>query len=278
MKDWPKISIVTPSYNQAAFLEQTIRSVLEQNYPNLEYIIIDGGSTDGSVDIIRKYIDKLAYWVSEKDEGHADALNKGFRRATGEIAAFLNSDDLYCPGVLKDIAETFMADKDVDFVFGNRITVDENGRTLRDDRHTRFSFAALVLYGMIVSQPATFWKRELFEKYGYFSREYFFSFDYEFFCRIGAHIKAKHIRKHLAKFRRHTTSKTCTVSDVGWKDNVRIHETYKKQVCKGWPERLVILAVFAHRTFWYVVQGDGLYVLKGVVRRMLPQTLRAQWM
>lgn len=201
MNEWPKISVVTPSYNQGEFLEKTIRSVIEQNYPNLEYIIIDGGSADGSVDIIRKYSDKLTYWVSEKDMGQTHAINKGFRRVTGDIVAYLNSDDMYCPDALETVAKTFMAYDNIDFVFGNKFAVDENENVLRDERHTRFSFAALIVLGMVVSQPACFWKRSLFEKYGYFDESMRFCMDYEFFCRIGQHIKAKHIRQYLAKFR-----------------------------------------------------------------------------
>jgi glycosyltransferase involved in cell wall biosynthesis len=278
MNDWPKISVVTPSFNQAVFLERTIQSVLSQNYPNLECIIIDGGSTDGSVDIIKKYEKNLAYWVSEKDNGQTHAINKGFRRATGDIVAWLNSDDEYCPGALKTVARTFMEDKELDVVFGNRLTIDENENILRDDRHTRYTFAALILYGMIISQPASFWKRRLLEQYGYLEESMRFAMDYEFFCRIGSHIKAKHIRKHLAKFRHHSSSKTCTIQDVAKREHRQISEKYLKEACKGWPEKLVMLAVFVHRTFWYVVQGDGFYVLKGIARRMLPQTLRPQWM
>ena len=103
----PRISIVTPSFNQGQFLEETIRSVLEQGYPNLEYMVIDGGSTDGSIEIIRKYEKRLAYWTSEPDRGQADAINKGWRRATGEILAYLNSDDTYCPNALRLAAEAF---------------------------------------------------------------------------------------------------------------------------------------------------------------------------
>jgi glycosyltransferase involved in cell wall biosynthesis len=274
MNERPKISIVTPSYNQGAFIERTIQSVLNQNYPNLEYIIIDGGSTDGSMEIIKKYQDKLAYWVSEKDRGQAHAINKGFHRATGDIVGWLNSDDEYCSGTLETVAKTFTADNDVDFVFGNRITIDENGRILRDERHTRFSFSALVLYGMIVSQPASFWKRELFEKYGYLDESKRFCMDYEFFCRIGAHIKAKHIRKHLARFRRHPSSKSSTIRNVALEEHSRIRERYLDAACKGYPKQLVLLAMFTYRAFWYAVQGDGLYVIRGICRRALPQNLR----
>lgn len=274
MNEFPKISIVTPSYNQGAFIERTIRSVLNQNYPNLEYIIIDGGSTDDSTEIIKRYQDKLAYWVSEKDRGQAHAINKGFRRATGDIVGWLNSDDEYCPGALETVAKTFTANNDVDFVFGNRITVDENGRILRDERHTRFSFSALVLYGMIVSQPASFWKRELFEKYGYLDESKRFCMDYDFFCRIGAHIKAKHIRKHLARFRRHPSSKSSTIRKVALEEHRQIRERYLAAACKGYPRQFVVPAMFTYRAFWYVVQGDGLYVIRGICRRLLPQNLR----
>ena len=127
-KNWPKISIITPSYNQGEFLERTILSVIEQNYPNLEYIIIDGGSTDGSVDIIQKYADKLAYWISEKDNGQTHAINKGFKKATGEIVAWLNSDDELCEGALMAVASVFMEHDEADFVFGNQYSIDSNGK------------------------------------------------------------------------------------------------------------------------------------------------------
>jgi glycosyltransferase involved in cell wall biosynthesis len=268
MQEWPKISVVTPSYNQAEFLERTIVSVLSQGYPNLEYIIIDGGSTDGSVDIIRKYADKLSYWISEKDKGQTDALNKGFRRCTGDIVAWLNSDDEYCCDSLKSAAREFMSDSSLDIVFGNRLTVDENGKILRDDRHTRVTFPALILYGQVISQPASFWKRSLFDKYGYLDESLKFCMDYEFYCRIGTNIKTKHIKTHLAKFRRHSSSKTCTVQDVFREEHGRIRKQYIQAACKGWPPFLVKLFVYISRSWWYCMQGDACYVLKGITRRM----------
>jgi glycosyltransferase involved in cell wall biosynthesis len=274
MNDWPKISIVTPSFNQAVFLEHTIQSVLGQNYPNLEYIIIDGGSTDGSVEIIKKYAAHLAYWVSEKDSGQTNAINKGFRRATGEIVAWLNSDDEYCPGALEVVARIFMSDSELDFVYGNRESIDCNGKVLRNERHTRFSFAALILHGMILTQPSSFWKRELFNKFGYLDESLRFCMDYEFFCRIGQHIKAKHVRHTLSRFRWHEKSKSATIRDVQAAEHSAIAKRYVRAVCGNFPVWLVKLQMLVGRSFWYTAQGDFLYVARGMIRRMLPPGLR----
>ena len=278
MTNWPKISIITPSYNQGVFLEQTIRSVLEQDYPNLEYIIIDGGSTDTSVDIIKKYADKLAYWVSEKDQGQTDAINKGFKKSTGEIVAWLNSDDVYCPDTLQAVADAFRADPNLDFVFGNKLAVDENEITFRDDRHTRFSFAALILQGSILSQCASFWKRKLFEKHGYLDESLRFCMDYEFFCRIGQHIKTRYVRKNFAKFRWHSDSKSSTIQDVRLDEHNMIKNRYLKSACHGFPPSIALLGTFIYRAFWYVLQGDAIYVGRGICRRILPHSLRPKWL
>ncbi|HRY21099.1 MAG TPA: glycosyltransferase family 2 protein, partial [Flexilinea sp.] len=127
---FPFVSIVTPSFNQAEFLERTIQSVLSQDYPNLEYIIIDGGSTDGSVEIIRKYENRLAYWVSEKDKGQTNAINKGFNRAKGEIFAWLNSDDIYEPGAIQAAVEALMSDPSLGFVYGDCNFIDSHDRII----------------------------------------------------------------------------------------------------------------------------------------------------
>jgi glycosyltransferase involved in cell wall biosynthesis len=271
----PKITVVTPSYNQGKFLERTIRSVLAQNYPNLEYMVIDGGSTDNSVDIIRKYADKLTYWVSEKDNGQANALNKGFKKATGEIVAWLNSDDEYCQGALEAAAQTFADNPSADIIFGDNFDIDENGNILRDNRHTRFSFTALVVLGSIFVQPASFWRRTLFEKHGYLDESKYFCMDYDFFCRIGGCIKAKHIRKHLAKFRWHCSSKSNTSLSIQQIEHCQIREKYLKQVCKGFPEKLVMLAMQVYRAYWFLLQGDGMYVLRGVCRRAFSRILQS---
>ncbi len=274
MAEWPKISIITPSYNQAGFLERTIRSVIDQSYPNLEYIIIDGGSTDGSVEIIKKYADKLAYWVSEKDNGQTHALNKGFHFATGDIVAWLNSDDEYCPGSLEAVARVFIDSPNLDFVFGNELVIDETGKTIRSYYYTRFNFSVLIIHGMVLSQQSSFWKRSLFERFGYLDESKCFCMDYEFFCRIGSHIKTKHIRQCLSRFRHHKDSKTTNIWDVRTEEHIGIMKKYLKEACHGYPVWTVYLYLFLYRSFWYFIQGDAIYVLRGFLRRMLPKGLR----
>jgi glycosyltransferase involved in cell wall biosynthesis len=264
--------------NQAPYLEHAIRSVLDQNYPDLEYIIVDGGSTDGSVDIIRKYADQLHYWVSEKDEGQTQAINKGFRRATGQVVGWLNSDDEYCKATLQTVGEVFVRNSKLDLVFGNKLSIYEDGSVMRDDRHTRFALPALVMIGMTISQPAAFWKRSLFDQFGYLDESFRFCMDYEFFCRIGNHIRTKHINQCLALFRRHPDQKTDLIPHVRDAEEERIHAMYAEAACKGFPEWAVIVAMHAYRAFWYSMQGDALYVLRGVIRRLLPKKGRPRWL
>jgi len=205
---WPKISIVTPSYNQAQFLERTILSVLNQNYPNLEYIIIDGGSTDGSVEIIKKYEKYLSYWVSEKDRGQSHALNKGFERATGKIYSYLNSDDLYLPDTLKSIAKYFVQDK-WDIIYGHVYVIDT------DDKINNLSVALPFnlkeyFYGVFSTpQQSSFWKSEIFYKAKGFNIENRTCMDGEFYVKAATlGFKFKSIDDVLACFRIHKDSIT----------------------------------------------------------------------
>src|SRR6266540_5681455 len=129
LSNLPKVSVITPSFNQGQFLEASIRSVLEQDYPNIEYIVVDGGSKDESVEVIKKYQDHLTWWVSEKDKGHADALNKGFSHATGEILAWLNSDDIYFPNAVSEAVSVIKAHPHVGMVYGAAELIDDSGVT-----------------------------------------------------------------------------------------------------------------------------------------------------
>jgi len=169
--NYPKISIVTPSFNQAQFLEETILSVITQNYPNLEYIIIDGGSTDGSVDIIKKYEKYLTYWVSEPDKGHGNALNKGFAKTTGEIMAWINSDDKYYPNTFTTVAEIFNKFSDINWIQGKNSRIDKSGR-LQDVHFSLINIYSYLLYDYKwIQQESVFWRRSLWDKSGAFINE-----------------------------------------------------------------------------------------------------------
>jgi glycosyltransferase involved in cell wall biosynthesis len=181
----PKLTIVTPSLNQAAFLERTIRSVLDQGYEQLEYLVVDGGSTDGSVEIIERYADRLAWWVSEPDEGQTDAINKGLARATGEIVAYINSDDYYLPEAFEE-AVTALASTDALWAVGAARFVDSSDR-LTEVWHPRQPSAARyrwILYPWGVPQAATFWRRDAFQRHGAFRRDMHYVFDTEFGLRL----------------------------------------------------------------------------------------------
>lgn len=193
MSTLPRITVVTPSYNQGAFLEQTILSVLGQLYENLEYIVIDGGSTDDSADIIRRYESRLAYWVSEKDRGQSDALNKGFARATGDILCWLNSDDFFLPGALHRAVRELS--EGVDFVYGNCLSFSDKGSRGIVNRPPAHSREHLEVVDYIV-QPSTFWRRSLWEKTGPLNENCHYAFDWEWYLRadrLGRFAKADFI-------------------------------------------------------------------------------------
>ena len=167
VKIWPKISIITVSYNQGKFIESTIESVISQKYPNLEYIIIDGGSTDESVEIIKKYEKYLSYWVSEPDNGMYHALQKGFEKSTGEIMAWINSDDIYFPGSLSIAAEIFSQFREVRWIMGNPVSIDELGRIVRVFESRRWSKFNFYLHDYkYLHQASIFWRRDVWEKSG----------------------------------------------------------------------------------------------------------------
>ena len=186
----PKISIITPSYNQGQYIEETIRSVLLQGYPNLEYIIIDGGSTDNTVDIIRKYEPYLTYWVSEPDRGQTHAINKGLAKATGEIIAYLNSDDYYLPNTFFKVAESFYKYPDADLFHGRCRYVNETGEKIGEQWGNISHFAEIIdLWGVWWQkqqfvQPEVFWTKRITEKVGSFNEDLYFVMDYEYWCRI----------------------------------------------------------------------------------------------
>lgn len=261
---WPRISIVTPSLNQGEFLERAILSVLNQHYPNLEYIIIDGGSTDGSVEVIKKYENYLAYWVSEKDDGQSDAIKKGFQKSTGEILAWLNSDDIYLSDTLRGVAGFLRDGKGAEVVYGNRYIIDEKDRLISERRLTHYTSSIVrlgSLYGGFgVYQPASFWRREVYEKVGGLDTSLKFCMDNDLFIKFAlSNCRFKFLREYLVAFRVHSSSKTSTIRKVAKKEFNTLMKKYnlKHNLLHG---RLVWNFIRIIKILLYIFQGDTTYL------------------
>lgn len=187
---YPKISIVTPSFNKAQYLEKTIISVLSQNYPNLEYVIIDGGSNDGSVDIIKKYVDRLTYWISEPDDGMYYAIKKGFEHTTGEIMAWIGADDMYHPNSFFTVAKIFSECPQISWLVGAQTEFDEEGRTMNVGISPYFNHLHFLMHpSRWVQQESTFWRRGLYEKCGGIGIDYKLAGDFDLWMRFSRHEK-----------------------------------------------------------------------------------------
>lgn len=222
------VSIITPSFNQAAYIEQTIQSVLGQDYPNIEYIVIDGGSTDDSEQVIRKYMDHLAYWISEKDSGQAEAINKGFQRARGEIVAWLNSDDYYLPGVISAVVKVFEQNPDVVMVHGDMLAVDENGQTINVLKYRQLSLQDLLCF-QIIGQPSVFFRRKVLEETGGLDTTFHFLLDHHLWIRIARAGKILHVDQTWSAARYHAGAKNRAKAAEFGRDAFRILDWAESQ-------------------------------------------------
>lgn len=221
MSRLPTITVVTPSYQQGRWLEAAMRSVLDQGYPRLEYVVVDGGSTDGSVDVLRRHADRLAWWTSGPDGGQADAINQGFERTTGEVMGWLNSDDMLLPGALARIARAFR-DPRVQAVCGWRELIDEQGRPVSSMAYPQPT-AAVLRTRPILPQETVYWRRSLWERLGPLDAGLRFAMDTEYWLRmLERGVTPRLIRAFLGVFRWQPEQKSARLLHVQREENARI--------------------------------------------------------
>ena len=227
-----KVSIVTPSYNQAEFLPRTVHSVLSQDYPYVEYTVMDGGSTDGSAKLLEKLSDRLTYWCSEKDEGQADAIASGFERSSGEIMGWLNSDDVLLPGAITAVADFFRDNPEVEVVSGGAYCIDAAGRPLPGAFGT-YTLGVAATYGRLryyhmdgVFQPATFWRRSAYDAVGGLDRSLKFIMDRDLFLRLAKRRPFARLPQMLACFRIHDDCKSVCIQNVREEESEAFRERY----------------------------------------------------
>lgn len=223
LSDSPLVSIITPSYNQAAYIEYTIRSVLSQDYPEIEYILVDGGSTDGSLEIVGRYASRLAWWVSEPDCGQADAINKGLEHSSGDVIAWLNSDDLYLPGAVSGAVEALQRNHEAGMVYGDAVTIDAGGCPIKALRFPDWGLEELMSF-RIICQPAVFMRRSALEQTGFLDTSYHYMLDHHLWMRIAAISSIAHIPQMWAAARHHPAAKNVAQPSEFARDTLRLLE------------------------------------------------------
>ena len=217
------ISVVTPSYNQAPYIEQTIQSVLSQDYPQIEYLIVDGGSTDETVTIIKKYESRLAWWTSEKDDGQTDAINKGFARAKGDILAWINSDDTYEPGAVAAAANYLQNHPEVGMVYADCNYINESGRVIGKFNAAQTDYRRLRRGYTRIPQQTMFFRAEFWKQVGPLDPSFYFAMDYDLWTRIAARTAIKYVSQTWANFRLHSSGKTILADELCWPEMMKVH-------------------------------------------------------
>lgn len=254
----PLVSIITPSLNQGRFIEETILSVLGQDYPHIEYMVMDGGSTDGTLDILKKYEGRLTY-VSEPDQGQSDAINKGWRKARGEIVAWLNSDDTYCPGAILKAVEAFQSYPEAGIVYGDCYGIDTEGRVIRRMRVPGVDLAALLSF-TIIRQPAVFLRRTVIETVGLLDPGLHGLMDHDLWIRAAFRFRFHHIRGYLASGREHPQSKNATIGARFAEEAITILEKIfsdreKSEELQGVKTK-AYAGAYLNGAFWLCLAGD----------------------
>jgi glycosyltransferase involved in cell wall biosynthesis len=271
-----KLSIVTPSFNQGKFLEETIRSVLDQGYEPLEYIVVDGGSTDESVEVIRRYEDRLACWVSEKDRGQVHAINKGIARATGDLFAYLNSDDVYLPGAFDAVVNYFESHPDCEWLCGDTVMFGEGHETELVTARVPASAAHALSWAYRAPQPGMFWRRGLVTPG--FDEQWNYDFDHDLYVRLllDGHV-CQHLPAALAKYRLHASSKTVADSQRFDEEFDRSAELYEDRL-SGADRRWCRATRYLRRSHAASGAGDRRDGARWLVRAALthPESLAAR--
>jgi glycosyltransferase involved in cell wall biosynthesis len=227
VEDGPLVSIVTPSLNQGRYIEDAIESVAAQDYPRIEHIVVDGGSTDGTLDVLRRFPELR--WVSEPDRGQADAIAKGFAMTRGEILAWLNADDVYLPGAVSAAVEALRT-TGAALVYGSWLQIDENGRTLKEVPVAPFDYRELLEIRNMIAQPTAFFRRGAYEAVGGVDPSFHFALDYELWLKLGAKHDVATLERPLAAFRFHPDSKTVAQSSLFWRETRRASRRHGARV------------------------------------------------
>jgi glycosyltransferase involved in cell wall biosynthesis len=265
---WPKVSIVMPSYNQGKFIEESIRSVLLQGYPNLELIVIDGGSTDGTLNILQKYSPWLYYYVSEPDRGQSHAINKGLAVSTGDVQAWINTDDLYFPGALLQVGKRFYEELDFDVLYGNAVIINETGKRTGEILSVPFNHQAF-LHGTVhlAVQSAVFWRRDLFQRVGGVNEDLHYAMDVDMYVRfIAAGGNFRFLHTTLGAYRLYGESKTIANPEQSSIEAAAIPSINATRCRKGYFLRRYLYKI---RQFaWLVIQGDFPYIFARAFSRI----------
>jgi glycosyltransferase involved in cell wall biosynthesis len=222
----PLVSIITPSFNQAEFLEATIQSVLEQDYSRIEYIVIDGGSIDGSLDIIERYASDMAAWSSEPDAGQTEAINKGFNLAQGDIFAWLNSDDVYQPGAIREVVDYFSEHPEAGMVYGRANYIDTAGEVIGRFPAAETDYQRLLRGYVHIPQQSAFFRGRIWPMVGPLDPTFYFAMDYDLWVRLAAVTSIAHVERTWANFRIHTDAKTSYAVDRCWPEMLRVYKRY----------------------------------------------------
>lgn len=269
----PKLSVVIPSYNQGHFIERTIKSIVDQGYPNLELILMDGGSTDETMSIVERYRNHFAHIQSAKDGGQSAAIADGFARATGDYISWLNSDDTYSPGALLSVGRSLAARPNVEFIYGNMNLIDADDNVIAHKRSVDFVLGVMKYAFLTVPQMSAFWRRSLYQRVGGVDPSLRFCMDYDLFVRMAQQSAPVRIGVDIGNFRLHGESKTRTLESVRQAEDRMIHSRY----CAIKPDHPI--AFRATRLFWTGVL-IGLFLLNGSLwsrfRRRLGNNMQSE--